>query len=211
MTDSRDKKDPLGETCKKHLIQCYVDMRYHRRKDIRNKYITKGLAVEEKGITLYSRVMKQFYKKNDQMFENEYIIGTPDIVHNVMDIKSSWDIWTFYNVLATAPNKDYWWQLQGYMDLCDDDISQLIYVLISTPEDLIQQELRWLARDMAVDVFNPTPLYIEACEAVRHEMTFEDIPIERRYHEHTFRRDKEKMAECYEKLKLCREFLNKLP
>ncbi len=52
MTDSRTKGDPLGETCKGHLIDVYVSNKYGRNTDISNRYIQKGNQVEEDAITL---------------------------------------------------------------------------------------------------------------------------------------------------------------
>jgi len=209
MTDSRTK-DPLGETCKKHLIECYVERKYGRNRELRNKYIAKGLAVEEQSITLYSRVTKQFLVKNKQTYENKYIIGTPDMVP-VRDVKSSWDLWTFYNVLVNAPNKAYWWQMQGYMALTGDAEARLIYTLIDTPDNLIQQEFRKLSYEMGVIDADANALYIEACDALRRELTFEDIPLVERYHEHIFKRDDTAIAAAYERVDLCRKFLNELP
>src|SRR5690606_5805153 len=58
MTGSRDKTDPLGETCKAYLMEAYIEEVFGREKEISNKYFEKGLAQEEDGITLYSRVTK---------------------------------------------------------------------------------------------------------------------------------------------------------
>ena len=63
MTESRGKGTGLSETCKAHLIDVYILNAYNREKDIENKYIRKGLQVEEKAITLYSQYKDQFFKK----------------------------------------------------------------------------------------------------------------------------------------------------
>ncbi len=59
--------------------------------------------------------------KNEEMFTNEYIKGTPDLlikddsgaVINVPDIKSSWDIHTFMNAKMDDISKEYYWQGQA--------------------------------------------------------------------------------------------------
>jgi hypothetical protein len=78
MTESRTKND-LSETTKTHLIDVYVANRYGRQEDIQSKFIEKGLAVEEDSITLYSRIKKDFYKKNEDHLKNSWIKGTPDL------------------------------------------------------------------------------------------------------------------------------------
>lgn len=107
----------LSATAKSYLLKCYIKEKFGREKDIKSKYIKKGLAVEEDNITLYSRVKKKFFKKNEICLDhNLFIIGTPDLFEGesilnadaVTDMKSSWDIFTFYdNVIemVEAANK----------------------------------------------------------------------------------------------------------
>src|SRR5687767_317042 len=130
MTNKQGKKDTttyedLSETCKQALIEMFIARRYHRHKDITNKYIEKGLAVEEDAVTLYSRLEGKFFKKNDQRIHNEFINGEPDLFRgtsvfdadHIDELKSSWDIFTFFTVKTKPVNKDYLYQLQGYMAL----------------------------------------------------------------------------------------------
>jgi len=53
-------------------------------------------------------------------------------------------------------------------------------------------------------------LYQEACERIEKEMTFGDIPINRRYIEFDIDLAKYKIETAYEKIDLCREFLQSL-
>jgi hypothetical protein len=117
MTEPRTKSEILSETTKKYLIEVFIYYKYQREKDIFNKYIDKGLRVEEDSITLYSEYKNRFYKKNENRFSNEYIAGTPDIIldNEVIDIKSSYDIFTFYDSKTGGLNKNYYWQLQGHI------------------------------------------------------------------------------------------------
>ncbi len=57
MTESRTK-DQFGETCKSHLMECYINKKYGRFKDITNHFIEKGILAEEDSIDLYSVVKK---------------------------------------------------------------------------------------------------------------------------------------------------------
>ena len=43
--DNSGKK--LGKTCKKYLVEVYINEKYNRQKDISNRYTEKGLAVED--------------------------------------------------------------------------------------------------------------------------------------------------------------------
>ena len=98
MTEPKAKKDLLSVTTKSYLDELYIRETKGREKDIMNKYMMKGLMVEEDSISLVTSVTKKFFIKNQAQFENEWITGMPDLLpkeETVDDIKSSWDIWTF--------------------------------------------------------------------------------------------------------------------
>lgn len=215
MTSARVKSDPLGETCKKALVACYIEAKYGRKKDISSKYIEKGLAVEEDSITLYSRVRKVFFKKNAEQIKNDFFIGTPDLyigeslqsAKTIIDIKSSWDIHTFFNVFVSPINSDYYWQGQAYMDLTGADTFKLAYCLVNTPETLINDAKRKLMYNMgAID--DQLPEVVEALAALEKEMVFDDIPKEERWIEFTIPRNDEDIQAAKDKIKYCRAFLN---
>lgn len=209
MTGSRDKEDPLGETCKAKLIECYVAETYGREKEISSKYISKGLQAEEDSLTLYSRLKKKVFFKNEERLANEFICGTPDIIDDgcVIDIKTSWDVFTFFAVRTKKVNPAYEYQLQGYMALTGATCAKLAYCLVDTPEPLINDEKRKLMYAMGA-VSSESPEYLKACEEIDKNMRFSDIPMSERLIEFTIYRDDSKMQKVYEKISLCREFLN---
>src|SRR5688572_6866159 len=122
---SAKASEGLGETCKQALLEIWIEETYGRRKDISNKYLEKGTLQEEESITLYSLVTKTFYKKNTEQVSNDLLIGTPDLYKGesimtateIKDIKSSWDLFTFFSVFSKPINKNYRWQMQGYMNI----------------------------------------------------------------------------------------------
>ncbi len=62
------------------LLEIYIQQKYKRYKDISNKYIEKGVAVENDSIDMWRRERKQIVFKNEHMFTNDYIKGTPDLL-----------------------------------------------------------------------------------------------------------------------------------
>lgn len=210
MTDSRTK-DPLGETCKKHLLKCWIYQKYGRYKEEENKYIEKGNLMEEDGITLYSLCTGTMYVKNTEVFENDYIIGTPDIIHGgiVRDIKNSWSIFTFWENLVKPLNKDYLYQLNGYVALVPGATGgRLVYTLCNTPDVLIEQEKARLRYKMGLIDPEANEVYLKACELIDKNSTFDDIPKEERYIE--FEVPPVDMDKVYERIELCRNFMSNL-
>lgn len=210
MTDPRAKSELLSETCKKYLTEVYIDVKYGRKKDIKNKYIEKGLLVEEDSFTLYSMFKKTMFVKNKDVFKNEFIKGTPDILKNgtVFDIKSSWDIFTFINSKDPKKlNKDYLYQLQGYLALAEKEKAVLAYCLINTPGHLINDEKRKLMWNM--NCFNDQDkTYKEACEQLDKNMTYDDIPIDERVIEIEIPRDDGAIQAIYRRVIECRQYMN---
>lgn len=209
MTESRTK-ELLGETAKSHLVECYVRHVYGRHKDVTNAYIEKGLAAEEDSLDLYTLVKDQLFVKNKEYFQNDWLIGTPDIVEPdlVIDLKTSWDIFTFYAQTVKAIDKKYWWQLQAYMDLTGANHARLVYCLVNTPYKLIEDQKRKLMYTMAVIDGDTDEAYLRACEMVDKNSIYDDIPNEEKFIEFSIERDQKAIDSAHERVELCREILN---
>lgn len=138
-------KPELSATTKNYLQDLYREQYFKRNKAISTKYTDKGIICEENSLTLYTETQKNLLLKNKVRYNNEFITGEPDNTQGLIrDIKTSWDFTTFPLFDIEVPNKDYYWQLQGYMMLTDTDKAELIYCLVDTPSKLIEDELRRL-------------------------------------------------------------------
>lgn len=214
MTEPRSKNEMLSETTKTHLTDVFVSNKYGRNTDIHSKYINKGLAVEEDSITLYSRLQKKFFSKNESSLENDYIKGTPDLFvgksinesEMIIDIKSSWDIFTFFRVQTQPLNKQYYWQMQGYMALTGAKKSKLVYCLVNTPDQMINDEKRKLMWKMGMIDENETT--DEAFAELERLMIYDDIPIEERIFEINIERNELDIERLYYKVELARKWMN---
>jgi hypothetical protein len=142
MAEPRSKSEVLSQTAKSYLEELAIEQLYGVKKEINSKYIDKGNICEPESIAL----IDPFMQKNIHTFQNEWITGTPDIVEAnfVLDVKTSWNIWTFPHFEKEIPNKDYYYQLQAYMWLTEREHAKLSYCLVNTPEDLIGYEpIEW--------------------------------------------------------------------
>lgn len=217
MTDPRSGTG-LSETTKTHLLECWIKETYGREKDISNKFIEKGLAVEEDAITLYSRNTRTYYQKNTETLENEFIIGTPDLYEgldirratSIKDIKSSWSLFTYFAVFVKPVNKNYAWQLSSYCALSGAESAGLVYCLVNTPESLIWKEKDQLKWKMGIIDPDASPMYMQACEELERAMVFDDIPNEHRHVEFAIDIKKYPIEDAYERIIDCRKFLSKL-
>lgn len=182
------KQVELSESAKTHLIDVYVATKYNRHDDIETWAVKKGIDVEEKSLTIFSAYNKDYFVKNEQHLSNSWIKGTPDIRNKknkeVIDIKSSWDAFTFFRNLGEDVKKLYYWQLQGYMWLDDADKARLVYCLVDTPEHILDSMVSYLRRTM------PPSLVEEVIEMKKQQLIFNDIPYrERVIEQHILRND----------------------
>jgi len=205
MTNSRTKSEPLSETAKGCLHEIYIEEVFGRRKTISSAAMKKGTAVETDSLDLLQSVTGEVYFKNQETIENEYLIGTPDVIDKknskVVDIKSSWDIWTYSRVTGDSALKDYAWQVKGYMWLTDTRSAQLVYALVNTPEFIIEDELY----KMSFTLPHNTDM-----EQFRPNFIFDDIPSEMRIKRFEVAYFDEEMSELRSRLDLCREYLSTL-
>jgi|LDZT01.1.fsa_nt_gi hypothetical protein len=208
MTNPRSKKAKISKTTEQNLLEIYIGEQFGRYYEIENKYLDKGNYAEEDSLTLVTNQLDRLLVKNKEHLENDWIKGTPDIIEddNVLDIKTSWNIFTFAN--ADGSNKDYYWQLQGYMWLTGKDKAILAYTLVDTPEHLIYQEVQRKAYKRGI--IDTDKEYEKLEEEIRFQMVYKDIPEELRMKLFYFERNDEDIEKLKERIVDCREYLNSL-
>lgn len=156
-------------TCKRKLVEMHRQLIWKRKKNMSNKYTDKGISAEEDAITLYCRVKKEMFAKNDIRLENEFFSGELDLfkgdeirkAKRTIDIKTSWD-WTTFPSICDTIDSDYDYQGQCYMDLSGAGLHTIAYCLVNTPANLILDEKRRLGWKMGI-IDQETPEYILAC------------------------------------------------
>jgi len=204
------KKDELSAGPKTVLEEIFKQHVFGKTKEIRSKYLEKGVLVEAESIELYNEVNGTSYVKNDKRYNNDYITGEPDIIADVLiDIKSPWDYSTFPFTSKEIPSKDkgYYWQLQGYMALTGMETSNLAYCLVDTPDGIIYNEMKATAGKLGKHVDDlPEELSQEIWDTHKHEGINPKIRIK----EFVVKRNQKDIDAIYNRVVLCREYLNQL-
>lgn len=172
MTSPKSKGEVLSQTAKTYLKELALEHKYGIKKDFSSRYTDKGLIQENYAIEMSSRVLGlPFALKNDQYFENDFIKGTPDLIleDEIVDIKCSWDGTTFPWFEDELPNKDYYWQMIGYMWLTGRKRARIVYCLVDTPEDIVQDEIRRTSwKKFEIDVTEETETEVRAKHEFSH-------------------------------------------
>jgi hypothetical protein len=141
MTNPRKKTEVLSATCKTYIKELVKEDLFNYRTTIDSKYLTKGIDMEDTSIDLYNEVHGTLYLKNTERLSNEFITGECDInaEDKIIDIKSSWSLETFPASPEDVNNKDYEWQLRGYMMLYNKPKAELAYCMVNTPDYLLKE------------------------------------------------------------------------
>jgi len=187
MTEPRSKSEgPLSVGAKTYIRELAAQEIFGVEFEVSSKQIEKGIEVEGDSIDLLNAVRGLSLVKNVERRSNEFITGECDLfdksANRGHDIKSSWSIATFPITAADCEDKLYEWQMRGYMALWDADEWEVNYCLVDTPDRLIG--------------FDPMQLHV-----VSH------LPEWMRVTTWTVKRDADKEAAIYEKVKAANEYL----
>jgi hypothetical protein len=208
MTSSRSKSEVLSQTAKTYIEELAKEHLFGIKKVFKSRYTDKGNEVEEKAIELTEDVLGfEFLTKNEEYFENDYIKGTPDIITTslVIDCKSSWSGDTFPFFQDELPNKDYYYQVMGYMWLTGKKNALISYCLINTPEEIVNDEIRRTA--WGKYEIEPSEETIREIMALH---SFDHIPKDRRVKAFHVEYNEAVVNEMKTRIEHCRTYFNEL-
>jgi hypothetical protein len=150
----------------------------------------------------------------------------------IRDAKSSWNVYTFTRAKHKELPDNYFWQGQSYMALTGADEAYFDFCLINTPYNLITRELY---NESFKHQDNTTPDWIQLQIVANHIYDkksfdeyikiegininqddksravyegFVEIPLAERHHCHHILRDDMAILALYDRVKLCREWMN---
>ena len=208
MASPRNKGEVLSETAKTYIQDLFKENELGIAREFWSRYTDKGLQMEAEAIDFAGQVLGwEFVVKNENSFENEWITGTPDVLTKTLlaDVKCSWDGNTFPLFDTELKNKDYFWQLQGYMWLTGLDKAELVYCLMNTPHQIVEDEVRrahWKAGLIDED--------LDLREAVQSQHTFDHLPNNLRIKRFIVEKDEKSIEQIKEKVELAREYYEQL-
>ena len=208
MTEPRVKSEVLSETAKSYIQDLFKERELGIFKDFSSRYTDKGIENEDEAIQMASEVLNwEFVTKNETRFNNEWLTGEPDVLTETLlaDIKCSWNGSTFPMFDDKLKNKDYFWQLQGYMMLTDMPQAELVYCLTNTPFQIVEDEVRrahWKLNLIDED--------LDVREAVQASHNFDHLPDSLRIKRFIIKRDNEAIERVKQRVEVAREYYESL-
>lgn len=231
------KSNNFTQTTISFLWEIYRDIVYNRETEIPSKFLKKGNAAQEKVTTLYSKMIgRPLLTYKGERLENEYISGMPDCLDGkkeVDDFKASWNYKTFPFNATKPPDKNNEWQVRGYMELSKIKKGKIIYGLVDTPANLINNKI-WnihkeqniinddgTVKDYGIEqVVKVVSNHIYTHEGLENFCNqslnvyiewfkgFKEVPESLRIKTFQFEHDKVKIESAYERIIKAREILN---
>lgn len=139
-------EDELSSGIITHLEDVFRAVFWRRRRHLANKYLDKGLLVEQDILDLASQLDGEFYIKNGSRYENDYLQGEWDNFQGkIRDAKANYDMKTYDEAELTSL---YSWQIKGYSFIAKDVFNldhypqgELMYGLVNNPLHHIQNEI----------------------------------------------------------------------
>ena len=208
MTNGRGKAPVMGATSESLVKEMWLENNYGIKKEFWSKYTDKGNEMEDQAIQFAGEVLGwDFCVKNEERFTNEWITGEPDILTEdlLADIKCSWDGSTFPFFDSELKNKDYYWQMQGYMWLTGKDEAELVYCLMNTPLEIVEDEVRrahWKG-----NMIEESELLREAVES---QHNFDKLEDSKRIKRFIVKRNDEDIERLKARITEAREYYNTL-
>ena len=208
MTNPRTKGELLSQTAKTYIEEEVLRAKYGVIKPFYSRYTDKGNLVEGEAIEMASNALELgLIWKNEEHFTNDFLTGTPDVNTDdvLLDVKSSWDATTFPFFATEIPTKDYYYQLQGYLELTGKTKALLVYCLVNTPIEMVEDEIRrahWNAHLLEED--------LGLRDEILKRHVFDHIPLGRRVKVFEVEKDEQVINEIKDRVELCREYYNTL-
>lgn len=125
----------LSPGAKTYIRNLYREVRYNRRRQLKSKYLTKGIELEEEAIDMVTLYKGQFFTNNKERVNNRWLTGEVDILEGI-DTKCSWSLDTF-PFDGDPLDSNYYWQNMAYMDLHNAEKWSTIYCLIDATDSAI--------------------------------------------------------------------------
>jgi hypothetical protein len=204
---------PLSKTTISALIRQYGWLVYNKKvaaKGDAMSFLKKGTDMESEAVELLSKIDKKHYTLITETIENDYLVGRCDIFYpdasKVIDIKISWNVNAFLRARTSPITPKYWYQMQGYMELYNVQETEVVFLLLNTPPELIEREkVKLLNRFMIGEIDREK--YELDMQNIESAFTYSNLPLRRRYFRYKVKREPQIFESVYKKVDKARLWL----
>ncbi len=145
--------------------------------------IAKGGYLEAKGLELLSQLHGVKYDRQTEPKMNDFLHGKCDGLCSsegkLIEVKTPWSTDTFMPNQFKTLAKPTWMQMQAYLELYGLSHGQVCYVLVNTPQHLIDQHAANVLKKYAFGEIS-SEKYDEECMKTEAFFNYDRIPLKRR-------------------------------
>ncbi len=205
----------LSETAKTMLRTKFLAKKYGVFKSGESKYTEKGNRQEGEALQVIADYFSTELEVKPNRVFTDYFSGECDAIgmingkKTIIDAKCSYDVFTF-NEAKITEKKVYAVQMQIYMFLYDCTHAKVCYILLDTPDDIIQSAIRKM--EYLAEAQNKTPEWVATQRAniIRLGKPEGYIPLEERIHIVEYEYDENLVNEWIPYVERARLFLKTL-
>lgn len=205
------KKDSgeLSQGAKTYVQEWVNEKVYGIRKPlITTKEMAKGLMREDDAIEYFAECIgEEFCLKNNRKIDNGMFRGVCDIEleDRIVDIKVPWSNETMPLFETKISNLTYFYQLHAYMWMYGKNDATLAYVLMDTPDILVEKEAK-------KEFYSPSnekklDFLLDKWKKIH---TFEHLPMSLRLKTFDLERDDKIIDEFKIRFNLCKEYATQI-
>lgn len=145
--------------------------------------LEKGTMAEPEAIKFLSKMDGIEYEKNDELFENKWFKGIPDIIirdeasktSKIIEVKTSYDLPSFILSRMKPEKASNLFEVMGYMNITGCKNAEIVHVLVDMPEKIANFEEKRLRE--RYEAFQLDQEIIEDRISSRmNDMDYSDIP-----------------------------------
>jgi hypothetical protein len=201
---------PLSKTTISAIIKQYGWLVYNKKVAAKGdalSFLKKGSDMEGEAVELLSKIDKKKYSLITDTTENDYLVGRCDIYSpdesKVIDTKISWNVNAFLKARTTPISKKYWFQMQGYMELYNVNETEVVFLLLNTPPELIEREKVKLHNRFMIGEIDREKYELDM-ENIESAFTYSSTPMKKRYFRYKVKREPQIFEGIYKKVEKAR-------
>lgn len=217
-----ENKIILSEGTKKLLKEIYLSEAYGSRYKLLSPFppegvpqMVRGIKTEANCLELLRQVDGCTYFKYKKPIHNDWLTGILDVLDaadlksatKIFDIKSSSSAESFFCKKDAPFTKQNKLQMQGYLAITGKEVGEITHCLVGYSEETISEQYQLLKEKMCQDGIE-TLEFLHAWSKAENDMRYSYLAPSIRVVGVKVNRDEDCIAEIYDTISVCREWLN---
>lgn len=210
----------LNKGCLSYLLYIYQRRRYGNVYKLKTEVpaalqLRNGTVSEPNSVQLLSEYYQRPFYRDTRKVTNDFLRGQTDVINTpliedateIVDVKSILSVSDFLKMVGAPVRKSDYYEMQGYLGITGIEDGMICYCLPDIPADIVQQQWDIMFREMCPDGI-VTNNFETNWALAESSMRRDGISISERVISHRIKRDEKIISNIYEKVDICRAWLN---